>query len=579
MIRIFLNSIANSPEPLVNYGWFEVTDDCNGIENLTMSVSYVDNVVQRGITNQVSFVDAAYDFIFDKLVNDVNGEHIWVRVEIDGFDYVFPYMQIKYNAIEWCSDRCSLEAELVTWDSDIDAYRKLKNELIWDEDFLNSLEFYNQWENNTEQAHPLMRVNRDRGSIEWKWGMIGVFARHYFYNLCKKVDLTPKSTIFNYQGLNAWTGDDYDDDKYVSSSNKKPWQTPQSNKLNPYHRAAIFLNKNRLDANETSGSIDWLLVGQNTRPTPTALYNALNLNGFQYLQRLSPVFNAKFRVINGELVFERKDYFYQTSTQWLDLSDKKVCLKLKTQNNWAYLRLEYGDEATMWQGSLPERGSLSYTPSQVTTTIPPYPIFAEKYYTEMVEWNDPPSSRQSGEKTEILEFASLRTQTNGVVKGGPSWEKYGLSVYNLSAEEPFIACLREDEPMSNSLLWLNNEEAALSEPSSNPEFTQNKPMWTKQLSEAHLNPNFAATYKRLWRGTLYDNFHFIDDPRRRPNSQGYEAKEPYKRFEYEMDIDLDCDSLDTFSLDKYILTSEGKASIESVIFDFKKMTGKIKGFI
>ena len=81
---------------------------------------------------------------------------------------------------------------------------------------------------------------------------------------------------------------------------------------------------------------DYLQIGQADRPSPTELNNALNYNGIDFLNKFGEVFNAKFRIKNGALEFERKDYFFQSQNVWVDLTHETQCLKLKPQDNWAY---------------------------------------------------------------------------------------------------------------------------------------------------------------------------------------------------------------------------------------------------
>jgi hypothetical protein len=105
----------------------------------------------------------------------------------------------------------------------------------------------------------------------------------------------------------------------------------------------------------------------------------------------------------------------------------------------------------------------------------------------------------------------------------------------------------------------------------------NRPFFTKKQSVATLDN--GIDYDVQWEGTLYDNFHFIDDPRRRPNNRGFEAKEPYKSFEYEINVDFNCEMLSTFDIDNSIITKQGKAIMEEVRFSFKDRNLNIKGFV
>jgi len=577
MIRIYLNSVADSNTPINAPSlWLDVTNSCEGIEDLELTYSRKDSVVQRAISNSLTFYDSAYDLIYDRLVTN-QGSYVWVKIEIDGFAYTFPYCQILWKAIEWCTDRCELNVNLTTWNADLDAYRSLKNTLIWDDAFLNSLTYNNPFTGQVEQAHPLLRVAQSDPLLalddDWKYGILGVYIRHYYYNLCDKVGLSPSSSIFDYTGLNAWTGDDYDDHNYYDD-----YGTGQDNNRegkNPYHHSAVFLNLNGEAAGSKSQQEtqkNAFRVNQPTRPTPKAINNALNYNGIQFLDNFGQVFNARYRVKNGLLQFERKDYFYLTSNQWSDLSNEDVCLKIKEQDNWSYLRLEYGQESTMWNNAFMEFSSF-ISPTSLVTEFPPFPEYAEKYYNEIVEWNNPVSQRQEGELSRILPFAMLRTANNGVRRDNTTTKRsYDIKSWEIS--EPIIMATKETSAMNSRLPYESNEQI-----DSNGAYRRffNRPFYTKKISETTLYSGVDFTIN--WKGTLYDNFHFIDDPRRRPNARGYEGKEPYKTFEYTMTTDFDCEMLNTFDIDNYITTKVGQASMEEVVFKFKNLEVEIKGFV
>lgn len=574
MIRIYLNSAVSTTTPIDAPSlWFDVTEFSQGIEDLEMTFSRKDSVVQRAITNTITFDSLAYDFIYNNLVGNLANEHIWVKIEIDGFAYVFPYLQIRWNSINWCTTKCEIEAKLTTWNEDLDRYKLLKSVLVWDEAFLLNLNYLNQWTGANEEAHPMMRVRWEEGGAaqdsKWNWAIVGVYLRHYFYNICDKAGLIPSSSIFSYDDLNGWTGDDYNDTNYVNNANYYQNINLPQPKRNPYHYSAAFLNTGITD---TKQELDYLRTTNANRTSPKDINNALNLNGIQYMDNIGSVFNSRYRIRNGELEFERKDYFYQTAIEWQDFSDEDMCLKLKAQENWAYLRLEYGEESSLWENALIERGALNYNQYQSISTVPPFPIFPEKYYNEIVEWNaNPTTTRQEGELSRVLPFGKLRTKTNGTIRDNAT-DKYGFQVWSMGVQEPILCCLREDSPMNRKNIY-DSFEAVQGSYS----LFLNRPFFTKKQSVATLDN--GIDYDVQWEGTLYDNFHFIDDPRRRPNNRGFEAKEPYKSFEYEINVDFNCEMLSTFDIDNSITTKQGKAIMEEVRFSFKDRNLNIKGFV
>ena len=55
MIRIYLNSVADSNTPINAPSlWLDVTNSCEGIEDLQLTYSRKDSVVQRAISNSLT---------------------------------------------------------------------------------------------------------------------------------------------------------------------------------------------------------------------------------------------------------------------------------------------------------------------------------------------------------------------------------------------------------------------------------------------------------------------------------------------------------------------------------------------
>ena len=177
------------------------------------------------------------------------------------------------------------------------------------------------------------------------------------------------------------------------------------------------------------------------------------------------------------------------------------------------------------------------------------------------------------ELNRTLPFAKLRTKLNGTERSNNS-DRFGLYCWSLQADIPFLACVRESGGMNQKNIYQSYDYL---ESGGVWNENYNRPFFAKKQSTAELDS--GQTYQLNWEGTLYDNFHFIDDPRRRPNNRGYYAKEPYKSFEYTITTDFDCDMLNNFDIDSVIETQQGTASMEEVVFNFKNLEVEIKGFV
>jgi hypothetical protein len=126
--------------------------------------------------------------------------------------------------------------------------------------------------------------------------------------------------------------------------------------------------------------------------------NELNQSGDMFLDSLKPVFNAKWEIRNSTLFFERKDFFDNgdifvnyADLEAQNLIGEKLCLEWRDELRPAYLKCEYQLDALDVSGNE-----------------------ARAVYNEIIEWNTPYSSLQSGSRDVLLQFAPNRFRNDGV---------------------------------------------------------------------------------------------------------------------------------------------------------------------
>lgn len=205
--------------------------------------------------------------------------------------------------------------------------------------------------------------------------------------------------------------------------------------------------------------------------------------GGDLLDDLAIVFNAKWRLIGDELVFERKDLF---ETNGADIRQFKTCYTLRDEPLPQAIEIKFTDD-----GSNTEPNT-------------------NGHYDYFELWNkDPFSPRQKGIKQVIIPFGRTRQLYDRDVDYTPvsdrniEFEQYAVAQLIYQAffgnTDPKIQRLRRDKP---PLLVMDNGRL------SNPVLMIIDPNQNSFWGNYIVNNNFD-----LYGKNLYDRFHFIDNPR------------------------------------------------------------------
>jgi hypothetical protein len=572
-----------------------ITGRIDGTENFEVTISKKtdEGKIAKSFSSELTFFDDGFQIIKAALIDDPNGFVNSVTIEV--FDEccsesVFKGV-IRGDSIDFCEPGCSVSANIIEEDNGLNC---VKSTMIWDdhEGFL------------TTRRHPSIRY-----CIETRPEFIQIILVFLafivqivvfailipliavifvifgiIFIICNIIDAIA-ALIPGVEGPDCTGGfanpinfinqiiDTFDNladflvgcgryhpspyvREYIKNVCEKCGLTFQSSILNnassPYYNAALF-------AAEVRKGVRAPVPG----PQTMIEANRPILTGANLLDEyLKPTFNAEWRVINGVLIFERKDYFQNLST-WINtdqllqegrLIDDAVCFSWIDKERFAFGRFEYRKDGQEYIG-----------------------YEAADRYHDLVEWNSPPSPLQSGEKTVILPFGPARFRDDGVETdvlsfladflGGAidavffgafsDWKEV-LLMNQHTAQEYKLLILRDSTPNDNNLVK-NNYSNTFTGGTLFGDFTDpggdvfNGPIANNRRF------NYPLWFYEGRDNNLYSLFYFIEDPRL-PGSQ---------QFNFEFSFPFKCSEYQSFDFDKSVKIVRGGVLLDGVVEEIK----------
>jgi hypothetical protein len=517
--------------------WVEIKNTIFGLEDFSITYRKANaddssnNVTQESISKELEFYDGAYTFIHEQLVTQ-RREFIYVKLvnDCEGCEPLLHFGVIKRKNLKSC-------------DCD-EAYRAQINGISRDEIIkarLESILAYNDYSvvGNDLWLFECVQERLNRNGVEQGFGVPSVSIRKIFDSITSLLNINAYSSIFyEYNAMMNWTGDDY-----------SPTVIPQGQNIyNPYYYTSCaykpLTNVLQKDVNGRNA----YRVGLNNL-TLIAIENRLSWSMFRFLNNLADVFNANWRVKNGVLEFERKDFFYLNANQWLDLSEFKACYSIKDFGDWGYLDISYGGNKlevdSSWFDNTMAEFFIGAGLNQIGSVIFNKHLL---YQDAIIDWFDSLSFTQRNGLIKKFEFGYHPILRYTVP------DKLGLKdgMTNL----PLLIIKRQNSAINRAFPWAGTGVIA------------HQPM---AVSKFDLNGG-------IMKETLYDNFHFIDDPLQRPNSKGYFSKGAQFFYEFEKNnIPFSCENFANFDINKTIMTKKGSAIMDEVEFNWSKKTMNIKG--
>jgi len=271
----------------------------------------------------------------------------------------------------------------------------------------------------------------------------------------------------------------------------------------------------------------------------------LTLEGF--LAQLKTVFNGDYRITNGVLRFERKDFFY-IGEIWIDYEllkaqnriIEKVCYSWRDEEAYALGRFSYTEDPVDWCGNE-----------------------ARERYNDIVEWNQPFTPLQKGIYENILPFAPCRFRDDGIdrdVLADYDWFPIFGGVIN--DHNKVIIQNNGTNFQGKLLIWDGNMNFGRVERYVAPGFevgTNENFNFPYLFNEFNVAPITAYDTDAPYMG-LYGRFHSIDHPKLLAD-QGKE---------FEFTFKIQCEDILSFDITKNIMLPIGEGRIDWAEIDYVK---------
>lgn len=520
--------------------WFPVNgDDISGLDNLTLESSKEEgNQIKRTMSGDLLFYDnvgGTKTLILTAFYDSPSPvDYMWVRIyDCECGEWIFKG-QITRDKIEWCSGDCFVKCRASQYDEITDAYNSLNNVLNYD-----------AYEADVTETYINIPSYDDPGIRFWFYESVRVGGL-----LKNTIQYLPEfvfrsSILDSPTGLNGWTGDTYgiDMDAYgtLPVDGYNTIEMPMGN-TNPYHYTYLInsdVSKPR-KYRDTSNSL---------RSEHRYLRTVK-----QFFEELKTVYNADYmiKMVGSQVhfIFERKDYFFQTSTIWKDCTNYNACFEIDNRNQYAYANCSY------------QQGT-----SNANDVSDP---LLNAQYRAIVEWNNPISPIQKDAYMAQVMYGSVPVNKDSV----------GIMEFKQKAY------------ITPAVLVIPGAAAAFLEGPKNigiptpPHYTDtvldmNRPLWFIGNITKVFYPD--STESKYYNCNLFDCFHFIENPRDAPNHVGYKSKYSKKYLRFNVEVEFSCAEYLAFSNDSAVMIdvfgTPSKATIENVDWDFKKRTCKIRGII
>lgn len=506
--------------------WFDV-QNTDGIQSVKIVIEKrEDNQYKVKATGEMKFFNDDKDFILSHLINGlppsyIPSNYVWIRIYDDCCgEYVFKG-HITADLVKWCSGDCFLTCSAKEYTKRTDSFNFINNTLL-----------------NYDNVERLDIPYRKRGTRDSRRFHPSPLLKDLLIKNLALNNITFSSSILNNSILNEWTSDDYQD----------------FNGLNMYPYTYL-VNADFEQGNKTTGH-DYI---SNNKMIDT-------IKGL--LDKLKDVYNADYwiREISGQktLEFERKDYFTYFADEWKDLTSENICYNIDAKSKYAFFEGK-------WQRNINNDSDDKKM---------------HLVYNEIEEWNNPVNPLQSGRRSVNLAFsyAEIDNDIHDFHGDDLNLDKTGL----LSAPT-LVICLKErtDDGIVGYFYRMRNHTNAVDSPyydgfATDPkELEYNSPYWFS-------NRSWFKKEIPTWTGrdmryvySLYDNFHFIDNPKNLPNGRGYYSK--FRKFGLQWSFKMAFTSAEYLSFNETsgvklnVNGTDVIAMIESAEFDFKNRELTLKG--
>jgi hypothetical protein len=287
--------------------------------------------------------------------------------------------------------------------------------------------------------------------------------------------------------------------------------------------------------------------------------NRPNLNGIQFLDELKQL-NIEWRVINGVLQIERKDYF--VGVEWFNTDNLQndqllsICFESLGERPAAYAEYEYPKDGVDNSGD----------------------EVAKRWTDRVIDWNAGNNPQQVGLFSKTFTFSASQFRFDFHAPDvNPIDKPFYVTFY------PFV-----QTPENEVAMFLEKGVSSF------PKLINLREVWNQNIGGGNYErgiavpdvlqmPNGKRAYNYKWyvkqnqfvdgAGVAYDTAYqtllYIDDPR----------LTSVKTRKVTISITADCDLLTSLDIDKYVTTPQGQVQITEITYDTNNNSLTINGLI
>ena len=516
---------------------------------------------------ELTLVGSSYDYVKQQIINAVNPNIAGIEVLVydtcclnaDGSNRLLFTGKIEGGSVRWCTfPTCEAQVTVVDNSQDALAIRCLKEHFPWQR--FNPDGSLNTFGINFFRFAPNINYCTDLkpSSTQEAIMILGIFL---FMVLAPIIFVFNLFNVINNTDVSYFT----DLSNFIVGCGKKhraPFLDSQFKNLcdlcNIGYQSSLFdvggyyHNTVRLDIPYVAGksrgsSITWY---NDNRP---------NLNGIQFLDQLKQ-FNIDWRVVNGVLQIERKDYF--VGVEWFNTDN------LQPNQLLSVCYESLGERPASYAEYLYAKDGIDLSADEV---IP-------KWSDRVIDWNPAGNPQQTALFSKKLQFGASQFRFDASAPDvNPIDKPFYVAFY------PFVNNVENDAAMFitsgvSSYPKLINVQSVIYE---NGPINRDNNGYI--IPDYFTNANGLRVYNYKWHirenplvdssgqsyDTAYQKLFFIDDPR----------LTSVKTRKVTISISADCDLLTTLDIDKYVTTDQGQVQITEITYDTNNNSLTIQGLI
>lgn len=544
-------------------------DNFNGTESASFVFRRKDEAGDSAFSfaPELTVVGDTYEYVRQQIINAPNPNIAAIQVLIydtcctnpDGSDRLLFTGKIEGGSVRWCTfPTCEAQVTVVDNSEDALAIRCLKNNFPWDTIRANTVNnqitlgidefryaphmyYCNDLKPSATQeaimivgififivsapillflaiVNPNIFENLSNFIVGCGRRHIAPYLDSQFKNLCKRCGLGYQSSLFDVGGY--------------------------------YH------NTVRLDIAFVPGPPP---AQQGTLNDYAQFDNRPNLNGIQFLDELKQ-WNIEWRVINGVLQIERKDYF--VGIEWFNTDNLQndqllsICYESLGERPAAYAEYEYPKDGVDNSGD----------------------EVAKRWTDRVIDWNPADNPQQVGLKSKTFTFSASQFRFDFHAPDvNPIDKPFYVTFY------PFV-----QTPENEIAMFLEKGVSSF------PKLINLREVWNQNIGGGNFErgiavpdvvqmPDGKRAYNYKWyvkgnqfvdgagvaHDTAYQRLLYIDDPR----------LTSVKTRKVTISVTADCDLLTSLDIDKYVTTPQGQVQITEITYDTNNNSLTINGLI